>query len=105
VTAYGVERRTREIGVRMAIGASRRSVVHMVLREALRQVSAGLALGIPAAIAVGHLIASQLYAVTPWGGSTLFVAVLLLALATLIAAAVPARRAASVTPMNALRAD
>jgi putative ABC transport system permease protein len=103
VTAYGVEQRTNEIGVRMALGAERGSVVTMVLRGALGQVAIGLALGIPAAIATGRLIASQLFGVKPWDPMTLSTATLLLALAAFAAAVIPARKAASVDPMDALR--
>jgi putative ABC transport system permease protein len=103
VTAYGVEQRTNEIGVRMALGADRGSVVAMVLRRAFGQVAIGLALGIPAAIATGRLIASQLFGVKPWDLMTLSAATLLLALAAFAAAAIPALRAASVDPMQALR--
>jgi putative ABC transport system permease protein len=105
VTAYGVEQRTNEIGVRMALGADRGSVVLMVLRWAFRQVGVGLALGIPAAIGAGYLIAGHLFGVKPWDLLMLALAALLLVLAALIAAAVPARRAASLNPVQALRAD
>jgi putative ABC transport system permease protein len=105
VTAYGVEQRTSEIGVRMALGADRGSVVAMVLRGAFWQAGIGLALGIPAAIGAGYLIASQLFGVRPWDPLMLSGATLLLALAALIAAVIPARRAASVDPMQALRAE
>ena len=105
VTAYGVEQRTSEIGVRMALGADRGSVVAMVLRGAFRQVGIGLALGIPAAIGAGYLIASRLFGVTPWDPLMLAGAALLLGLATLIAAVIPARRAASVDPVQALRSE
>jgi len=103
VTAYGVEQRTSEIGVRMALGANRGSVVAMVLREAFSQVGVGLALGIPGAIGVGHLIASQLFGVRPWDPLMLSGAALLLVLATLSAAVIPARQATRVDPMVALR--
>ena len=66
VTAYTVERRTSEIGVRMALGANRSNVVRLVLRGAFRQVVIGLAIGIPISIACGHLIAAQLYQVKSW---------------------------------------
>jgi putative ABC transport system permease protein len=105
VTAYGVEQRTSEIGVRMALGANRGSVVVMVLREAFWQVGIGLALGIPAAVAVGYLISSQLFGVTPWDPLMLSAATVLLLFTALIAAAIPASRAASVDPMRALRAS
>jgi ABC-type antimicrobial peptide transport system permease subunit len=103
VTAYGVEQRTNEIGVRMALGADRGSVVLMVLREAFWQIAFGLALGIPAAIGAGHVIASHLFGVSPWDPLMLSLATLLLGVAALIAAAIPARRATRVEPMVALR--
>jgi putative ABC transport system permease protein len=103
VTAYGVEQRTSEIGVRMALGANRGSVLAMVLREAFWQVGIGLALGIPAAIGAGYLLASQLFGVAPWDPLMLSAATLLLGPAALIAAVIPARRAMRVDPMVALR--
>jgi predicted permease len=103
VTAYGVEQRTNEIGVRMAVGADRGSVVLMVLREAFWQVGIGLALGIPAAIGAGYVIASRLFGVRPWDPMMLSLATLLLGVAALIAAAIPARRATLVEPMVSLR--
>jgi putative ABC transport system permease protein len=103
VTAYGVEQRTGEIGVRTALGASRGSVLGMVLREALWQVGIGLALGIPAAVFAGHVIANQLFGVRPWDPAMLLGAAVLLGLATLTAAVIPARRASRVDPMVALR--
>ena len=103
VTAYGVEQRTSEIGVRMALGADRGSVLVMVLREAFWQVGIGLALGIPAAIGAGYLIASQLFGVMPWDPLMLSGATLLLGLAALLAALFPARRAMKVDPMIALK--
>lgn len=103
VTAYGVEQRTSEIGVRVALGADRGSVVAMVLREAFGQVGIGLALGIPAAIGAGQLIASQLFGVRPWDPLMLLAATLLLLMAALIASVIPASRAARVDPLVALR--
>ena len=105
ITAYTVERRTAEIGVRMALGADRASVVGMVLRGAFVQVSVGLALGIPAAIVSGALIASRLFDVRPWDPALLVRAALLLVLAMLVAAFIPARRAAGLDPMWALRIE
>jgi predicted permease len=103
VTAYGVEQRVREIGVRMALGADSRSVLATVLRGAFRPIGFGLVLGIPSAIAAGHLISAQLFGVSPWDPLMLSMAALLLGLAALGAALIPARRAASVSPMQALR--
>jgi hypothetical protein len=105
VTAYGVERRTSEIGVRMALGADRGSVIAMVLRGAFWQVGIGLGIGIPAAIAAGYLMASQLFGVAPWNPLLLAGATVLLGLAALVAAVIPARRAASIDPIQALRSD
>ena len=105
VTAYGVEQRAGEIGVRMALGADRSSVLAMVLRGVFWQVSIGLALGIPAAVGAGHLIASHLFGVRPWDPLTLSGATLLLGLAALIAGFIPARRAASVDPVQVLRSE
>jgi putative ABC transport system permease protein len=103
VTAYGVQQRTSEIGVRMALGADRASVLGLVLRGAFGQVSVGLVLGIPAAIAAGHLMGSRLYGVRPWDWQVLGVATLLLASAAGVAALGPARHAANLSPMRALR--
>jgi predicted permease len=103
VMAYMVEQRTNEIGVRMALGADRGSVVKMVLRGAFSQVGIGLLIGIPAAIGAGKLMTGQLFGVKPWDPVMLTVATLLLALAALLAALIPARRAAGVQPMVALR--
>jgi len=105
VTAYGVEQRTSEIGVRMALGADRGSVTAMVLRGAFWQVGIGLGIGIPAAIGAGYLMSSQLFGVAPWNPLLLAGATLLLGLAALCAAVIPARRAASTDPMQALRSE
>jgi ABC-type antimicrobial peptide transport system permease subunit len=105
VTGYGVEQRTNQIGVRVALGADRSQVLMMVLRGALWPVGIGLAIGIPAAIAIGRLIASQLFDVRPWDPQILAGATLLLVLATLASATIPARRATRVDPMVALRRE
>ena len=89
----------------MALGANRGSVVAMVLRGVFWQVGIGLAIGIPAAIGAGYLIASQLFGITPWNPLLLAGATVLLGLAALVAAAIPARRAASIDPMQALRSE
>jgi len=103
VLAYSVEQRTSEIGLRMALGADRGSVVKMVLHAAFSQVGIGLALGIPLAIGAGKLITDQLFGVKPWDPVMLAIAALSLGLAALIASVIPARRAAGVEPMVALR--
>jgi predicted permease len=103
VMAYMVEQRTGEIGIRMALGADRWRVVKMVLRRAFSQVGIGLALGIPAAIGAGRLMKDQLFGVKPWDPVMLTFATLLLALAAVLASVIPARRAAGVEPMVALR--
>jgi putative ABC transport system permease protein len=105
VMAYMVEQRTGEIGVRMALGANRGHVVKMVLRNAFSQVGIGLALGVPAAIGAGKLMTDQLYGVKPWDPVMLAVSTLLLGTAALAASFIPARRAAGVEPMVALRSE
>jgi len=105
VMSYSVEQRTNEIGLRMALGADRGHVVGMVLRSAFWQVGIGLGLGIPLAILAGKLMKDQLFGVSPWDPAMLAAATLLLAFAALVASLVPARRAAGVEPMVALRND
>src|SRR5580658_8981913 len=105
VLAYMVERRTSEIGVRMALGADRGRVIGMVLGGAFWQVGVGLVLGIPAAIGAGKLMAAQLFGVKPWDPVMLALATLLLGLAALAASVIPAWRAAGVEPMTALRTE
>ena len=105
VMSYFVARRTGEIGIRMALGATRSSVISMVFRGALFQVLFGLLLGIPAALLAGHLMASELYGVGAYDPLSLAGATLVLALCAGVAVFVPARRAASVDPMQALRTE
>jgi predicted permease len=105
VTAYTVEQRTNEIGIRMALGANRASVLTMVLRNAFVQVAIGLAIGIPVAIGSGRAIASQLYSVKPYDPGILTLATLMLAVAAFVAAVIPAQRATSVDPTRALRSE
>jgi predicted permease len=105
VAAYAAARRTSEIGLRMALGADRGNVVVMMLRHAMAPVGLGLVVGILAALAGGNLVASQLYGVKSYDPLILLVAVLVLLLSTIPAAIVPARRAASIDPMQALRSD
>jgi len=103
VMAYTVEQRTSEIGVRMAMGANRNQVMKIVLRGAFSQIGIGLAIGIPAAIGAGVLMKDQLFGVKAWDPFMILLAALMLGLAALFAAAIPARRAAGVEPMVALR--
>jgi putative ABC transport system permease protein len=105
VLAYTVERRTGEIGVRMALGADRGRVMGMVLGGAFWQVAVGLALGVPAAIAAGRLMTAQLFGVRPGDPLMLVLAALLLGLAALVASAIPAWRAAAMDPLVALRTE
>jgi predicted permease len=105
VTAYTVERRTNEIGVRMALGADRLNVVRLVLRGAFVQIAFGLALGIPVSIAAGKLLSSQLYEVGSSDPLALSIAVVSLAACAFLATMIPARRAASIDPMQALRTE
>ncbi len=105
VTAYSVERRTSEIGVRMALGAARSSVVRLVLRGAFLQILIGLLIGIPASIGCARLIASQLYQVKAWDPLVLGGSILALGLCALLASIIPARRAASINPVIALRVE
>lgn len=105
VMAYFVNRRTREIGVRMALGATRTDVLLMVVRHAAISVGAGLAIGLAASYWATKLLASQLFNTSPTDPLTLIFVSLLFALVALVAAAVPALRAASVDPTRALRAD
>jgi len=105
VTAYSVARRTGEIGIRMALGANRASVVGMVLRGVLAQLAVGLAAGVPVALAGGRLLSSQLYGVKSHDPVILASAAVVLAACALLAGLIPARRAASIEPMRALRTE
>ncbi len=105
VIAYMATRRTQEIGVRMALGAQRGDILWMVLREAGVLVVVGMALGIPAALAAAQLLRSLLFHVTPHDPLTLAATSGVLLLTALFAAWWPARRAAGVNPMEALRAE
>jgi putative ABC transport system permease protein len=105
VTACSVVQRTREIGVRMAVGASAGSVLGMVLGGALRSVGLGLCLGTAGALAGARLIASQLYGVSARDPLTYLAIAALLALVGLLASAIPALRATRIDPMAALRTE
>ncbi len=103
VMAYAVSRRTREIGIRMALGARQRDVLRLVLRQGLLLVSLGLAIGLSAAVLSTRLIQGLLYGVGPTDPVTYAVVVLLLMSVTLLACWIPARRATRVDPIFALR--
>jgi len=105
VTAYSVAQRTNEIGIRMALGADRPKVIQLVLRGAFKRVLIGLLLGLPLAVGAGRLISAQLYGVSSWDPPALSVATVSLAICSFFAAIIPASRAASISPMNALRME
>lgn len=105
ITAYSVAQRTNEIGIRMALGADRANVVQLVLRGAFKHVVIGLLAGLPLAIGAGRLIAAQLYGVSSWDPFALTVAAIALAICAFFAAIIPASRAASISPMDALRIE
>ena len=103
--AYGVSRRVHEIGIRVALGATARDVMRLVIAQAMRPVTAGAAIGIPACAAVSAVLSSQLFGVSPHDAVAFAAAPAALLAAALLAAYVPARRALAVDPMVALRHD
>ena len=105
VTAYTVERRTSEIGVRMALGANRMHVIRLVLRGAFMQILIGLLIGIPISIGCSRLISAQLYEVKGWDPLVLGGSVLALSICAFFASIIPAQRAASINPVRALRTE
>jgi len=105
VVAYSVGRRTREIGVRMALGAQRGSVARLILGEAGRLVVIGIVVGAVAAVGAATLVRSLLFNVTPWDAPTLAIVAAALGLSALAASYLPARQAASISPIEALRAE
>jgi len=105
VTAYTVERRTSEIGVRMALGANRLHVVRLVLRGAFMQILIGLLIGIPISIGCSRLISAQLYQVKGWDPLVLGGSILALGICAFFASIIPAQRAASINPVRALRTE
>jgi ABC-type antimicrobial peptide transport system permease subunit len=105
VIAHSVSQRTREIGVRMALGAEHGSVYRMILKEAGWLAAMGIGLGAAAAITAAALARKMLFGVSSWDVPTLLGVAAVLGIAALAASFVPARRAASVNPMDALRAE
>ena len=105
VIAYSVNQRTREIGVRMALGAQRSSVYRLVMRQAGWLTAAGLTIGLVCSVGTSMLIRKLLFGVEVWDGMTLGGVAVLVGLASVAASFLPARRAASVNPVEALRAE
>ena len=101
--SYGVARRTSEIGIRMALGARRATVVWMVLREVLTLAAIGLAVSVPAALAASKLVESFLFGMTGYDPLALAAAALTMVAATLLAGYLPAHNASRIDPMVALR--
>lgn len=105
VMSFVVTRRTREIGIRLALGAQRSGAMWLVMRDALAMIVVGMSLGLPFVWALGRLVQSQLYEVRPFDPKAVIAAVLILGLATLGSAFLPARRASTMNPTDALRVD
>jgi ABC-type antimicrobial peptide transport system permease subunit len=103
VMSYTIASRTRELGVRIALGAQRGDVLGMVMREALVLVAVGLLIGVPASIAASRVITSMLYGLKPHDPAAMAIVILLLGIVAAIAGFIPARRATKVDPMVALR--
>jgi len=100
-----VARRTSEIGIRMALGANRGRVVLMVLRDSMIPITIGFIVGVPVAIGSARVIASQLYAVKSYDPLILLTAIAVLVVCAVLAANFPARRAASINPIRALKSE
>ena len=105
VISYAVAQRTHELGVRTALGATRNDVLTMIVRQGLVLVLLGVAIGIPAAVAVTRVIASRLFGVTPTDPATFAAAAVMFVSIALLACSIPARRATKVDPLVALRAE
>jgi ABC-type antimicrobial peptide transport system permease subunit len=105
VMSYIVSRRTREIGIRIALGAERGTVIGMVLREVALLTLVGIGLGVPTAVGLSRLVRSQLFGISPADPVTIGVAAGTLILVALLAGYIPARRASRVQPILALRSE
>lgn len=103
--AYAVTSRVREIGVRMALGATRTAVVRMIVREGLKVVVPGVLIGIPCALAAARLVRSHLYGLAPDDPATIIGAAIVFVVSGFIAALVPALRASKISPVDALRQE
>ena len=103
VMSYTVARRTREIGIRMALGAERRTVLWLVLKEVALMVASGVGAGVPLALALSRVVQSQLFALSAHDPLALAAAAVVLTLVALVAGYMPARRATRVDPLSALR--
>ena len=103
--SYRISTRTAEIGVRMAVGARRGQVVWMILKDSLLLTATGIAVGIPLAMIVGRALTSSLYGVKPLDAISYLLAVVGVAVVAVTASALPARRAAGIDPMRALRME
>jgi len=103
--AYSVEQRTGEIGVRMALGAQARDVVRLIVRQGMTPVVFGLVVGLAAALALGRLITSQLFQTSAYNPMLLSATLVILGVAALLACLIPAWRASSVNPVEALRTE
>lgn len=105
VIAFGVSQRTREIGIRVALGAERRDVLGLVMQRGMMLTGAGLAIGIAAALALGRIVTGLLYGIAPTDAPTLLAVAVFVAAVAMLATYLPARRAMRVDPIVALRAE
>jgi ABC-type antimicrobial peptide transport system permease subunit len=105
VLSYTTVQRTREIGIRMALGSSRLAIIGLVVKEMVRLGLIGFVVAVPCAILLGRALRSQLFGVSATDPMTLTSVVLLMAVISALAALIPARRAANVEPMEALRTE
>jgi ABC-type antimicrobial peptide transport system permease subunit len=100
--SYNVTRRTNEIGIRMALGAQRRDVLRLVMKESMLLVLIGVIIGLAAAVATGRLITTMLFGLSPADPRTILLAIVIMAAVSAVAGYLPARRASKVDPMIAL---
>ena len=105
ITSYTVARRTSEIGLRMALGADRLGVLRLVMGGAFAPIGLGLAIGVPIALLAARLVADQLFKVRPYDPLSIVIAVAVLSIAAGLAGFLPARRAATVDPMQPIRTE